>query len=84
MLTFSNAAAAAIAVGAKTLSHCPPSFLGPQASVEPWEGTLVWEVVGEHPSLQEEAEQGAAHHIPPSISLCSRAASGTLVLVLGS
>ena len=84
MRTPSNSAAAAMAVGARTLSCCPPSFLGPQASVESWEGTLDWEVVAEHASVQEEAEQGAAQHIPLSISLCSRAASGTLVLVLDS
>lgn len=69
MLTSSNYAVAAVALGARTLSCRPPSFLGPQASAESWEGTLDWEVVAEHWSLQEEAEQGAAQNIPTSISL---------------
>lgn len=55
-----------MAVGARTVSCHPPSFLGPRASVESWEGR---EVTAEHWCLQEEAEQGAAQHIiPPSIS----------------
>jgi len=59
------------------LGYCHlPSFLGLQASVESWEGTLDWEVVAEHWSLQEEVERGAAQHIPQAPLLAAELLRG--------